>query len=138
MTANGQTQKMDTTQTVIWSPGMQLEELEKNVIFSALSFYKGNKTATAHSLGIAVRTLDYKLERYHKDEQDYTAYEKERKQNRIKQLHASRFGRAAAEKAFGATPTGASSNTKKAGANPQSAEELPTEQSLSVQKRKKV
>ena len=47
-----------------WQPGITLEEIEKQVILKALEFYQGNKTKTALSLGIAVRTLDNKLEKY--------------------------------------------------------------------------
>lgn len=47
-----------------WSPGMKLEYLEKMAIEEALKFYRGNKTQTAAALGIAIRTLDAKLEIY--------------------------------------------------------------------------
>lgn len=47
----------------IWSPGMSLEMVEKQIIQKAYAFYR-NKTTTANSLGIAVRTLDAKLEKY--------------------------------------------------------------------------
>lgn len=43
---------------------MNLEALEKQVILKAFRFYNNNKTATANSLGISIRTLDTKLERY--------------------------------------------------------------------------
>ena len=55
-------------QEVRWSPGMSLEELEKNVILAALQFYNKNKLATSNALGIAPRTLDYKLAKYADDE----------------------------------------------------------------------
>lgn len=48
----------------MWSPGRTLEDVEKEVIFQALSFYHGNRTQTARSLGIALRTLQNKLEIY--------------------------------------------------------------------------
>lgn len=47
-----------------WQPGQTLDDVEKEVILKAFSFYQGNKTQTAKSLGIAIRTLDNKLERY--------------------------------------------------------------------------
>lgn len=47
-----------------WSPGVTLDELEKAVIEKAMRYYEGNKTRTASSLGIAIRTLDNKLARY--------------------------------------------------------------------------
>lgn len=48
----------------IWSPGRTLDDLEKEVILHAYKFYGYNKTKTASSLGIAIRTLDNKLEHY--------------------------------------------------------------------------
>lgn len=55
-------------QQILWSPGMSLDALEKMVILKAFNFYRKNKTATAASLGIAIRTLDSKLERYEMEE----------------------------------------------------------------------
>jgi hypothetical protein len=48
----------------MWQPGMKLDEIEKMVILKAFQFFHGNKTQTANSLGIAVRTLDAKLKKY--------------------------------------------------------------------------
>ncbi len=50
-----------------WTPGMSLEEVEKQVIQRAFSHFQRNKTATSSSLGISIRTLDSKLEKYEKD-----------------------------------------------------------------------
>ena len=47
-----------------WHPGLTLEEVEKQVIEMALRYFNNNKTQTAIALGIAVRTLDNKLEKY--------------------------------------------------------------------------
>lgn len=47
-----------------WQPGQTLEIIEKEAIQKAYKFYNGNKTQTAASLGIAIRTLDSKLEKY--------------------------------------------------------------------------
>lgn len=49
---------------MLWQPGVTLDQVEKEVILKALSFYHGNKTVTARALGIAIRTLDNKLEKY--------------------------------------------------------------------------
>lgn len=54
---------------VYWQPGMTLEALEKHVILRCLSFYGNNKTKTAEALGIAIRTIDNKLEKYRQEEQ---------------------------------------------------------------------
>jgi len=59
-------------QPVTWSPGMTLEALERQAILAAFQFYGRNKTATAQSLGIAIRTLDHKLERYSSDDEEHT------------------------------------------------------------------
>ncbi len=52
---------------IVWSPGVTLESIEKEVILRAFRFYRGNKTATSSALGIAIRTLDNKLEKYEVD-----------------------------------------------------------------------
>jgi two-component system response regulator HydG len=44
--------------------GMPLDELEKNHILRALTYFQGNKTKTAQSLGITIKTLYNKLHRY--------------------------------------------------------------------------
>jgi hypothetical protein len=64
-------------EVINWSPGVTLEHIEKQAILLAFRFYRGNKTATANSLGIAVRTLDNKLEKYEADGKA----EKERQEN---------------------------------------------------------
>lgn len=51
-------------ENINWSPGVTLEAIEKMVILKALYHFKYNKTATAGSLGIAIRTLDNKIEKY--------------------------------------------------------------------------
>lgn len=49
---------------ITWTPGVTLDEIEKQAVKYALHYFGGNKTATARALGIATRTLDYKLERW--------------------------------------------------------------------------
>ena len=39
-------------------------EFERDVILRRLAFWKGNRTATARDLGVSIRNLQYKLERY--------------------------------------------------------------------------
>lgn len=48
----------------MWQPGMSLEDVERDAILKAFEFFRGNKTQTANSLGIAIRTLDSKLDKY--------------------------------------------------------------------------
>jgi hypothetical protein len=50
-----------------WHPGMTLAAAEEKIILMAYKYFRGNKTLTANSLGIAIRTLDYKLENYSLD-----------------------------------------------------------------------
>ena len=52
---------------IAWSPGVTLEDIERAVIMKAYKFYQNNKTATSNALGIAIRTLDSKLEKYESD-----------------------------------------------------------------------
>lgn len=49
---------------VMWSPGMNLRDTEEQIVKQAFAFYGKNKTATANSLGINVRTLEHKLQKY--------------------------------------------------------------------------
>lgn len=45
---------------LIWYPSLTLAEAEKSIIKKAMRHFRNNKTQTARSLGIAIRTLDYK------------------------------------------------------------------------------
>jgi hypothetical protein len=45
---------------------MSLDAMEKLIILEAYKFFRFNKTATSQSLGIAIRTLDNKIEQYNK------------------------------------------------------------------------
>lgn len=67
---------------ISWSPGVTLDSIEQQVIEKALDFFKKNKTATAQALGISIRTLDNKLEKYRDDRRKYELSEEERKRNR--------------------------------------------------------
>lgn len=53
-------------QQIIWSPGITLADIEKQVILKAFRFFRGNKTTTANALGISIRTLDTRLDEYEK------------------------------------------------------------------------
>lgn len=52
-----------------WQPGQTLEEIEKQAILAAMRFYHGKRSQVADSLGIAPRTLDYKLAKYKADDE---------------------------------------------------------------------
>ncbi len=66
-------------QHINWSPGVTLEAIEKQVILRAFSFYHGNKTTTSQSLGISIRTLDAKLEKYDLESKEEEKAENERR-----------------------------------------------------------
>jgi len=55
---------MDTN----WHIGMTLDQIEKNIILTALRFFNNSREQTAASLGISVRTIGNKLKLY--EEQD--------------------------------------------------------------------
>lgn len=55
---------------ITWTPGVTLEEVERQVILMAFRFYRGNQTTTAIALGIDYKTLTNKLGKYRElDEQ---------------------------------------------------------------------
>ena len=54
----------------LWQPGVTLEEVERTVILQALRFYRGNRTQTAQSLNIALRTMHSKLTKYRESGHD--------------------------------------------------------------------
>lgn len=56
-----------------WVPGVTVDGAEKEVILQALKFYKGNKTMTSNALGISIRTIDHKLERYENERRESEA-----------------------------------------------------------------
>lgn len=72
---------------VTWQPGMTLDDVERDVIEASLRFNGNNKTRTAASLGIAIRTLTSKLERYLEidAERELAARAKEEKRNALLQ-----------------------------------------------------
>jgi len=62
-----------------WFPGLTIERAEKMCIEQAMEFYHGNKTLVSKSIGIAIRTLDSKLEQYAKENKEMDAKDEERK-----------------------------------------------------------
>lgn len=67
---------------IVWSPGVTLEAIEEQIIKRALGHYRGNKTTTAQALGIAVRTLDNKLEKYFENDKKFEEGMEEEKKRR--------------------------------------------------------
>ena len=68
---------------VVWYPGMTLDTTEKLIILEAYEIHLRNKTSTANALGISIRTLDQRLERY-KEEQ--IIYEDKLRQEELKRI----------------------------------------------------
>lgn len=54
-------------------PTTPLLEVERQQIFRALAHFSGNKTKTAHALGIDTKTLYNKLKRYGAEDASPTA-----------------------------------------------------------------
>lgn len=51
-----------------WYPGITVENAEREIILQSFKFYGENKTATAQAIGISIRTLDAKLDKYKEDD----------------------------------------------------------------------
>lgn len=47
-----------------YSPGITLEQIEREAILAALRHFRGNRTATARALGISARTLTTRIKDY--------------------------------------------------------------------------
>ncbi len=75
---------------IMWSPGVTLEHIERQVIVKAYFHYRENKTATAAALGISVRTLDNKFEKYALDDQGAKEADEQRQRDKEHQLARSR------------------------------------------------
>ncbi len=73
-----------------WSPGTTLEAIERQVIQKAFEFYRQNKSATSRALGIAIRTLEAKLEKYALDQDAQDKRDEARKQDNDLWLERSR------------------------------------------------
>jgi hypothetical protein len=52
---------------VIWSPGVSLEQIEKQVILAAYEFYKRNIYLTSKSLNVEIGSLQKKINKYEKE-----------------------------------------------------------------------
>ena len=59
---------MTSNLNVLWTPGMTLESTEKQIILAAIKYFRGNKTMTSQALGISIRTLEVRLEKYDKED----------------------------------------------------------------------
>ncbi len=105
-----------------------------------MTFYKGNKTAAAQSLGIAIRTLDARLDKYKKEKEQHVTRNVEaqakRDQLRARQraipggaqfdtgatpsVHSAEVTRRRAEQAPARIANGSDSNVSPEGVQPKS------------------
>ncbi len=123
---------------VFFSPGMTLEALEQQAILSAYAFYRGVKTTTAQSLGISVKTLGDKLERYGQIDTERKSRDAEKAEHRARELHAARFGRPAVQTTESEHDEQAHGDAPYAGVRSQSAAKASEEQRLPLSEREKV
>lgn len=79
-----------SNEMIFWSPGVTLESIEKDVVLKAFRHYRGNKTATSNALGISIRTLDNKLEKYELDGKEEKLRQENERRNREEWLIKSR------------------------------------------------
>lgn len=143
-----------------WVPGVSLESVEKQVILAAFRFYRGNKTTTAASLGIAIRTLDNKLEQYQMDAKSEKERDDNARNERQQFLARSRGARTpsgyfantsslepsssgdahenSARASEGKEANGESSASAAAGVRMESASVVPAKQPVSLPERKEV
>lgn len=132
-----------------WSPGVTLEKVEEQVIKSAFIHYGKNKTATANALGISVRTLDGRLEKYELDEQERKRREEQDAKQRAQFLDRQRgiipnpyreneYEARERAKALEAQRRSESVSGTQTGVHLEPVKEIPAQQSVPVQKRDEV
>ena len=96
---------------IIFTPGMTIEAVERQMIVKTFTFFKSNKTKTAEVLGISIRTLDNKLEKYLKEKQKEEEVLADERNERQRQLERAR-GVRSPDNIFGHTiPEGPDSST---------------------------
>ena len=77
---------------IVWTPGVTLDAMERQIIKAALNVYSNNKTRAADALGISTKTIDNKLERYAREDQEELENEQRRKFQREQFLARARGG----------------------------------------------
>ncbi len=122
----------------VYTPGMTLETLEQQAILAAYSFFKGVKTTTAQSLGISVRSLSDKLERYGQMENERKVRHAEKAEHRDRELYAARFGRPAVQETGSEHDEKTNGNEAYAGVRAQSAAKPAEERAVPVSEREKI
>ncbi len=74
--------------SIEWYPGITLEMIERQAIEIAFQHFHGNKTTTAQALGIAIRTLDSRLQKYKLD--DWTQRKRNFEELERQKVHIAR------------------------------------------------
>lgn len=77
---------------IIWTPGISLDTMEKMIVLKAFDHYQKDKERTSQSLGIAIRTLEYKLKKYEEEDQTVRDAQEKRKEEANRQELRKRFG----------------------------------------------
>lgn len=101
-----------------WQVGETLSSREKADILKALRFFDGNKTKTAQALGIAIRTLDHRLEEY--------------------EVKANGESKGLPREASGPQTSQSNGSSAKIGNGLEPASQAPEKRSVSMRKREKV
>ncbi len=119
---------------VTWCPGMTLEYIEKQIIKKAYRIYQGNKTHTARSLGVAIRTLDNKFEKYKAEDESNESAAIDARAIRAENLRKARGDSHLHQKASSWNP----STSADKGIRLESATAITAEHEVSVQKSEKI
>lgn len=69
---------------LIWHPGLNLKEVEKQAIIAAYKHFYSNKAATADCLGICSKTLTDKLVSYGIEKPEDAGVNEKRKNRKLK------------------------------------------------------
>lgn len=125
-------------ESIVWSPGTSLDEIEKQVILKAFRHFRGNKTVTSNALGISIRTLDSKLEKYGADGKSEEASNEQRRQEREIQLARARGFAPASAPAPAVKESSQNGASTESGFRMESTPQPSTEYALPVQVRSKV
>jgi len=75
---------------ITWSPGITLDQIERQVILKAFDHFRKNKTVTSNALGISIRTLDNKLDKYLEEDKVELERQNAERAKRSEQLARSR------------------------------------------------
>lgn len=70
--------------------GVKLEDMERQIILYTLHFFKENREACARALGVSVKTIFNKLEKYEADNQVQIKQEEEYQKKRAEWLKRAR------------------------------------------------